>query len=92
MKKSESMRNMKTRQSLMSGKLPYKNPFIIESAITGKKGVKIKNEDTEEAKEGLKRQNNIGTKSYQSLEPVRTIEEEDGKFYSYQGKTKVLRF
>jgi hypothetical protein len=55
MKKSESMRNMKTRQSLMSGKLLYKNPFIIESAITGKKGVKIKNEDTEEAKEGLKR-------------------------------------
>lgn len=55
MKKSESMRNMKTRQSVMSGKPAYKNPFIIESAITGKKGVKIKNEDTEEAKEGLKR-------------------------------------
>ena len=55
MKKSESMRNMKTRHSLIFGKPAYKNPFIIESAITAKKGVKIKTLDNEEVKEGLKR-------------------------------------
>lgn len=67
MKRSESMRHIKPWSSLISGKVPYKNPFIIESTITGKKGVNIKTSDEEIARDKFKRQNNIGSKSYQSL-------------------------
>ena len=49
------MKNVKVRHSLINGKPQYKNPFIIESAISGKKGVKIKTQEQEDEKEALKR-------------------------------------
>ncbi len=63
MKQSDSTKQIKTR--LISARTPYKNPFIIESAITGKKGVNINTEEHDEAREeAFKRQNNIGARSY----------------------------